>query len=79
MEQIRMANQSFVDAGQLPHFSIPFICHYHIHGRNRLSLPALTNLDKRPPQEALLITPPLKILQGSGSPMRALALVEAAS
>ena len=46
------------------------------HGNNRFGLPALTNLDVLPPQGALLITPPLKIRQGSGSPARVLALVE---
>ena len=66
------------DAGQAPNFSVPFPCHYHMHGRNRFGLPSLTNLDKLPPQGALLITPPLKIRQGSGSPVRALALVETA-
>ena len=64
------------DAGQAPYFSVPFPCHYHMHGRNRFGLPALTNLDQLPPKGSLLITPPLKIRQGSGSPVRALALVE---
>ena len=64
------------DAGQAPYFPVPFPCHYHMHGRNRFGLPALTNLDQLPPQGSLLITPPLKIRQGSGSPVRALALVE---
>ena len=47
-----------------------------MHGNNRFGLPALTNLDALPPQGAVLITPPLKIRQGSGSPARILALVE---
>ena len=64
------------DAGQAQHFTIPFPCHHLMHGRGRFGLPALTNLDKLPPQGAILITPPLKIRQGSGSPVRALALVE---
>ena len=55
----------------------PFPCHYHMHGNNRFGLASLTNLDQLPPQGALLITPPLKIRQGSGSPARILALVEA--
>ena len=65
------------DAGQAQHFNVPFPCHHIMHGRGRFGLPALTNLDKLPPQGSLLITPPLKIRQGSGSPIRALALVEA--
>ncbi len=64
------------DAGQAAHFPVPYPCHYHMHGRNRFGLPSLVNLDKLPPQGAVLITPPLKIRQGSGSPVRALALVE---
>ena len=64
------------DAGQAQHFNVPFPCHYHMHGNNRFGLPALTNLDALPPQGAMLITPPLKIRQGSGSPARILALVE---
>lgn len=64
------------DAGQALHGATPFPCHYHLHGNNRFGLPSLTNLDQLPAQGALLITPPLKIRQGSGSPARVLALVE---
>lgn len=64
------------DAGQAQHFKMPFPCHYHMHGNNRFGLQSLTNLDLLPPQGAVLITPPLKIRQGSGSPTRMLALVE---
>ena len=66
------------DAGQGAHGSVPFPCHYHLHGNNRFGLPSLTNLDQLPPHGAVLITPPLKIRQGSGSPVRVLALVEGA-
>jgi len=64
------------DAGQAMHFGVPYPCHYHMHGNNRFGLPSLTNLDQLPPQGAVLLTPPLKIRQGSGSPARVLALVE---
>ena len=64
------------DAGQALHFPVPYPCHYHSHGNNRFGLPSLTNLDQLPPQGAVLITPPLKIRDGSGSPTRVLALVE---
>jgi kynurenine formamidase len=47
-----------------------------MHGKGRFGLPALTNLDKLPPQGSVIITPPLKIRQGSGSPVRVLALTE---
>lgn len=66
------------DAGQALHFPVPFPCHYHAHGNNRFGLPSLTNLDQLPPQGTVLITPPLKIRDGSGSPTRVLALVETA-
>ena len=64
------------DAGQAANGPTPFPCHYHLHGNSRFGLPSLTNLDQLPPQGAVIITPPLKIRQGSGSPVRVLALVE---
>ncbi len=42
----------------------------------RYGLQCLANLDQLPPTGALLIAPPLKIQNGSGSPLRVLALVE---
>ena len=65
------------DAGQAQHFALPFPCHHLMHGNGRFGLPALTNLDKLPPTGAVVIAAPLKIRRGSGSPVRALALVEA--
>jgi kynurenine formamidase len=38
-------------------------------------LQCLANLDRLPPTGAILIAAPLKVLKGSGSPVRALALV----
>ena len=38
-------------------------------------LASLCNLDRLPPRGAILIAAPLKIEHGTGSPMRALALV----
>ncbi|MEM1401248.1 MAG: cyclase family protein, partial [Pseudomonadota bacterium] len=38
-------------------------------------LASLANLDRLPPKGAVLIAAPLKIVRGTGSPMRALALV----
>jgi len=63
------------DAGQAFSFDPPFPCHSIMHGNNRFGLASLTNLDKLPAKGALLITPPLKIVHGSGSPCRVLALV----
>lgn len=64
------------DAGAAHSFSTPFPCHHHMHGGNRFGLSSLANLDKLPVTGAMLITPPLKIIKGSGSPCRVLALVE---
>ncbi|TAL55972.1 cyclase family protein [Pandoraea sp.] len=64
------------DAGQAYAFAQPFPCHSNMHGNNKFGLASLVNLDKLPPTGALLVTPPLKIKRGSGSPCRVLALVE---
>ena len=63
------------DAGQAFTFNPPFPCHCVMHGANRFGLASLTNLDQLPATGAVLITPPLKIVNGSGSPCRVLALV----
>jgi kynurenine formamidase len=65
------------DAGQGYHLRPPYPCHYYMHGAGRYGLQCLANLDLLPPTGALLITPPLKIEKGSGSPLRVLALVPA--
>jgi kynurenine formamidase len=46
-----------------------------MHGANKLGLASLTNLDRLPPTGAVLVTAPLKIKNGSGSPLRVLALI----
>ncbi len=66
------------DAGQAFHLSPPYPCHYYMHGAGRHGLQCLTNLDLLPPTGAFIFCPPLKIRQGSGSPLRVLALVEPA-
>ena len=63
------------DAGQAFRFDPPFPCHSIMHGSNRFGLASLTNLDQLPPKGVILVTPPLKIVNGSGSPCRVLALV----
>ncbi|MFT8245480.1 cyclase family protein [Roseomonas sp. BN140053] len=64
------------DAGQAHGFTPPFPSHTMMHGANKFGLASLTNLDQLPPKGAILITPPLKIVGGTGSPCRVLALVE---
>jgi kynurenine formamidase len=63
------------DAGQAFAFEPPFPAHNLMHGAGKLGLASLCNLDQLPPTGAVLITPPLKIEHGSGSPLRVLALV----
>jgi kynurenine formamidase len=63
------------DAGQAFRFDPPFPCHSGMHGSNKFGLASLANLDQLPPKGAILVTPPLKIVNGSGSPCRVLALV----
>jgi kynurenine formamidase len=46
-----------------------------MHGAGRYGLQCLTNLDLLPPTGAVIVCAPLKIKNGSGSPIRALALV----
>lgn len=65
------------DAGQAGGFDPPFPNHAVMHGAGKLGLASLTNLDRLPPTGALLIAAPLKIVGGSGSPLRVLALVPA--
>jgi kynurenine formamidase len=66
------------DAGQGYHLRPPYPCHSLMHGAGRYGLQCLTNLDLLPATGALLLSAPLKIEQGSGSPLRVLALVERA-
>ena len=63
------------DAGQAYHLRPPYPCHYYMHGAGRYGLQCLTNLDQLPPTGAVVIAAPLKIQNGSGSPLRVLALV----
>ena len=64
------------DAGQAFTFEPPFPCHNFMHGATKFGLASLTNLDKLPPKGAVILAAPLKIVKGSGSPLRVLALVE---
>lgn len=66
------------DAGQAHHFNPPYPAHFYMHGKGRYGLQCLTNLDLLPPVGAVIFAAPLKIRQGSGSPLRVLALVNGA-
>jgi kynurenine formamidase len=63
------------DCGQAATLDPGFPCHTIMHGSNRFGLASLTNLDQLPATGAVVIAPPLKIVNGSGSPLRVLALV----
>ncbi|MAB19106.1 MAG: cyclase [SAR116 cluster bacterium] len=63
------------DTGQAVHADPPYPAHYILHGAGRYGLQCLANLDQLPPTGAVLVAAPLKIRQGTGSPLRVLALV----
>jgi len=65
------------DAGQAGRFDPPFPNHTIMHGAGKFGLASLRNLDQLPPVGAIVIAAPLKIVDGSGSPLRVLALVPA--
>jgi len=64
------------DAGAAHSFDPPFPCHSFMLGAGKFGLTQLQNLGALPPTGAVLIAGPLPIVHGSGSPCRALALVE---
>ena len=66
------------DAGAAHSFDPPFPCHAALLGANKYGLTQLQNLARLPAQGAVIVTSPLPIIGGSGSPCRALALVERA-
>ncbi|HET9741670.1 MAG TPA: cyclase family protein [Terriglobales bacterium] len=63
------------DAGQAATFTPPFPNHYTMHGSGKFGLAGLTNLELLPATGAVVIAAPLKIVNGSGSPVRAIAIV----
>jgi kynurenine formamidase len=65
------------DAGAAHSFQPAFPCHNFMLGAGKYGLTQLANLARLPPLGALLIVLPLKLVGGSGSPCRAVALVEA--
>ena len=64
------------DAGTAHSFDPPFPCHAAMLGAGKYGLTQLRNLAVLPPAGVLLIVTPLPITGGSGSPCRALALVD---
>jgi kynurenine formamidase len=65
------------DAGQAGTFNPPFPNHATMHGAGKFGLASLCNLDQLPPTGAIVIAAPLKIVNGSGSPLRVIAIAPA--
>ena len=64
------------DAGQGAHYIPPYPAHFYLHGAGKFGLQCLCNLDQLPATGAILMAAPLKIKNGTGSPLRVLALVD---
>ena len=62
------------DAGQAGGFDPPFPNYAIMHGAGKFGLTSLNNLDQLPATGAIVIAAPLKIVDGSGSPVRVLAI-----
>jgi len=62
------------DAGQAGTFDPPFPNHNIMHGAGKFGLASLCNLEQLPPTGAIIVAAPLKIVNGSGSPLRVIAL-----
>src|SRR5579875_801095 len=65
------------DAGQAGSFDPPFPNHSIMHGNGKFGITSLINLELLPPTGALVIAAPLKIVGGSGSPLRVIAITPA--
>ncbi len=65
------------DAGQGAHYAPPYPAHFYLHGAGKYGLQCLKNLDQLPATGAVLLAAPLKIRNGTGSPLRVLAMVHA--
>jgi len=63
------------DAGAAHSFDPPFPCHSFLLGAGKYGLTQLANLAELPPTGAVIVVAPLKLVGGTGSPSRVLALV----
>ena len=64
-----------IDAGAAGGFDPPFPVHYFLLGAGKYGVTQLANLGSLPPTGSLLVIAPLKLTGGTGSPVRAFALV----
>jgi kynurenine formamidase len=65
-----------IDAGSAGGMDPAFPAHYFLLGAGKLGLTQLQQLDRLPTTGALLVVQPLRLVGGTGSPARVLALVE---
>jgi kynurenine formamidase len=66
-----------IDTGLAHELDPPWPAHHFLLGAGKFGLAQLANLERLPPTGSLLIPAPLKIVRGSGSPARVIALVPA--
>jgi kynurenine formamidase len=64
-----------IDAGGAAEFDPPFPAHFYLMGTGKYGVTQLANLGALPPTGALFFVAPLKLTGGTGSPVRAIALV----
>jgi kynurenine formamidase len=64
-----------IDAGAAGGFDPPFPVHYYLLGAGKYGVTQLANLAALPPTGVLFVVAPLKLTGGTGSPVRAFALV----
>ena len=64
-----------IDAGAAGGFDPPFPAHHFVLGAGRYGLTQLANLAELPPTGGLIVVAPLKLVDGTGSPSRVLALL----
>ena len=66
-----------IDAGRGAELDPPFPIHYHLLGNDKYGITSLQNLANLPTRGAMIIVAPLPIVNGTASPCRVYALVEA--
>jgi kynurenine formamidase len=64
-----------IDAGAAGGFEPAFPVHYYMLGANKYGVTQLANLGRLPATGAVVIVSPMKLVGGTGSPVRVLALV----
>ena len=64
------------DAGAGPTFDPPAPVHHYMLGAGKCGVTSLTNLDRLPTTGAVVVVAPLRLVGGTGSPSRVMALVQ---